>query len=82
MPPIMLMREETYPNQNPLNKLRGWGFPPINQVLWALNHSHSAFALCKNSVHLGALTELQDKQSDNVKSSKKESFMHYCNQGG
>ena len=31
----------------------------------------SAFALCKNSVHLGALTELQDKQSDSVKSSIK-----------
>jgi hypothetical protein len=33
----------------------------------SLNHPLSAFALCKNSVHLGALTELQDKQSDNAK---------------
>ena len=61
------MRGYTTPIQDPLYDLRDWDYSPINQVLWALNHPHSAFALCKNPAHLGALAGLQDKQSDSVK---------------
>jgi hypothetical protein len=78
----MLERELTTPYQYPPNKLRSWGYPPLIRCCEPKIIHNSAFALCKNSVHLGALTELQDKQSDNVKSSNKESFMHYCSQGG
>jgi hypothetical protein len=28
----MLGRELAYPNQNPPNKLRGWGYPPLIAV--------------------------------------------------
>lgn len=59
------------PYQNPQYKLRDWDVPQSIRCCEPKIIHLSAFALCKNPAHLGALAGLQDKQSDSVKSSIK-----------
>jgi|694.fasta_scaffold138601_6 hypothetical protein len=61
MIPPVCVAIKTIPYQNPPYILRDWGIPPSIRCCEPKIHPHSAFALYKNSVHLGALTELQDK---------------------